>query len=60
MVVHQVVNGEKRPAQICREHELGESLLLRWRREYEARGEDAFLPREATGREVLEQRVAGP
>jgi transposase-like protein len=58
MVVRQVANGEKRPAQICREHDLGESLLLRWRREYEARGEAAFLPREATGREVLEQRVA--
>lgn len=58
MVVRQVANGEKRPAQICREHDLGESLLLRWRREYEARGEAAFLPREATGSEVLEQRVA--
>ena len=58
MVVRQVANGEKRPAQIYREHDLAESLLLRWRREYEARGEAAFLPREATGSEVLEQRVA--
>jgi len=58
MVVRQVATGEKRPAQICREHDLGESLLLRWRREYDARGEAAFLPREATGSEVLEQRVA--
>ncbi len=58
MVVRQVANGEKRPAQICREHDLGEGLLLRWRREYEARGEAAFLPREATGSEVLEQRIA--
>lgn len=58
MVVRQVANGEKRPAQVCREHDLAESLLLRWRREYEARGEAAFLPREATGSEVLEQRVA--
>jgi transposase-like protein len=58
MVVRQVANGEKRPAHICREHDLGESLLLRWRREYEARGEAAFSPREATGTEVLEQRIA--
>ena len=39
------------------DHALGESLLLRWRREYKARGEAAFLPREATGTEVLEQRI---
>ena len=58
MVVRQVANGEKRPAQICREHDLAESLLLRWRREYEARGETAFLPREGTGTEVLEQRIS--
>ena len=58
MVVRQVATGEKRPAQICRERDLGEGLLLRWRREYEARGEAAFSPREATGSEVLEQRIA--
>ena len=41
-VVRQVASGEKRPAQICREHGLAESLLLRWRKEYDARGEAAF------------------
>ena len=43
-VVRQVVSGEKRPAQVCREHGLGEGLLLRWRREYETHGEAAFAP----------------
>jgi transposase len=33
--------GQKRPAQLCREHNLSESVLLRWRKEYEARGEEA-------------------
>ncbi len=32
-VVRQVASGAKRPAQVCREHQLGESLLARWRRE---------------------------
>ena len=43
-VVRQVTSGEKRPAQVCREHGLAGGLLLRWRREYEARGEAAFAP----------------
>jgi transposase-like protein len=56
-VVRQVVSGEKRPAQVCREHQLAESLLLRWRKEYEARGEAAFAPPEGSGA-GLAQRVA--
>jgi putative transposase len=45
-VVKQVESGEKRPAQICREHKLAESSLLKWRKEYVARGEAAFTPRQ--------------
>ncbi len=41
-VAHQVVTGEKRPAQICREHNLANSVLDRWRKEYEQRGEAVF------------------
>jgi transposase len=58
MVVRQVASGEKRPAQICREHNLDESVLLRWRKEYDARGEAAFTPREGAEAAGLEQRVA--
>src|SRR5215212_2923351 len=57
-VVQQVISGEKRPAQVCREHGLGEGLLLRWRREYEARGETAFMPHAPSETETLERRVA--
>ena len=57
-VVRQVATGERRPAQVCREHGLAESLLLRWRHEYEARGEAAFTPRQPDGAEALERRVA--
>jgi transposase-like protein len=57
-VVRQVASGEKRPAQVCREHNLAESLLLRWRREYEARGDRAFGPPDAEGAGRLERRVA--
>ena len=58
MVVRQVAGGEKRPAQICRAHNLDESVLLRWRTEYDARGEAAFTPREGAEPAGLEQRVA--
>jgi len=57
-VVRQIANGEKRPAQVCREHSLTENVLLRWRHEYEARGEAAFTPHGATGAEALERKVA--
>jgi transposase len=40
----QVESGEKRTAQICREHKLAESSLLKWRKEYQTRGEAAFTP----------------
>jgi transposase len=58
-VVQQSASGAKRPAQICREHQLAETVLLRWRREYEERGEAAFTPKQApAGPPSAEQRVA--
>lgn len=58
--VRQVATGQKRPAQLCREHNLAESVLLRWRKEYEARGEEAFTEKQAASsrEEALEARVA--
>ncbi len=56
-VVRQVAHGAKRPAQVCREHGLAESLLLRWRKAYDARGEAAFGSPEETGTRGLEQRI---
>ncbi|MFN8591824.1 MAG: transposase [Thermomicrobiales bacterium] len=57
-VVHQVASGAKRPAQVCREHGVANSVLDRWRQEYAARGEAAFSPREPDGQEALQRRVA--
>lgn len=57
-VVQQVVSGEQRPAQVCREHGLAEGLLLRWRREVAERGDAAFGPPEATSTLALERKVA--
>ena len=57
----QIKSGQKRPAQICREHQLTESLLLRWRREFEQRGESAFSAKETaqvSPTALLEQKVA--
>lgn len=57
-VVRQIATGQKRLAQVCREHQLAESLLLRWRREYEERGEEAFTPKQPSREEALEARIA--
>lgn len=57
----QIHSGQKRPAQLCREHQITEGLLLRWRREYEQRGEAAFSIKEAaevSPTALLEQKVA--
>jgi transposase len=54
-----VATGQKPPAQVCREHNLAESVLLRWRKEYEAGGEEAFTEKQPAPREeALEARIA--
>lgn len=57
-VVQEIATGAKRPAQVCREHGLAESVLSRWRQEYERRGEAAFSPDDTSSTETLEQRIA--
>jgi len=61
--VRQGQRGAKRPSHTAqrapgREHGIAEGLLLRWRREYETRGEEAFLPRQPSHEEALEARIA--
>jgi transposase-like protein len=46
-VVRQLAEGHKRPAQVCREYQLADSVLSRWRKEYAERGEAALRPRRA-------------
>ncbi len=54
----QIATGQKRPAQVCREHNLAESVLTRWRKEYEARGEEAFSQKQVSETTALEARIA--
>jgi transposase-like protein len=37
-VVHQLLTGEKRISQLCREHQLSETLVRRWKEQYECDG----------------------
>ena len=48
-IVRQLANRTKRPAQVCREHQLSKSVGSRWRHEYAERGEAAFTPRAVPG-----------
>ena len=57
-LMHQLASGDKRPAQLCREHGLANSVLDRWRHEYAERGEAAFTPPAADSQEGLERRIA--
>ena len=60
-LVRQIESGQKRFAQLCRQHSLDQSVLSRWRREYQERGESAFLPKqsaEISQTEAFPQRIA--
>lgn len=57
-LMHQLASGARRPAQVCREHGLANSVLARWRAEYAERGEAAFVAREPEGEEALVRRIA--
>jgi transposase len=56
-VVRQITTGQKRPAQVCREYGVAESVLSRWRKEYQERGEAAFSPQSGEST-TQEQRIA--
>ena len=42
-IARQLVTGEKRLSQVCREHGLCQTLVRRWRDQYDQAGEDAWL-----------------
>ena len=56
-IVNQVENGQKTTAQLSREHHQSPSLIHRWRKEVEARGDAAFTD-QARPDPSLEQRIA--
>ncbi|MBW3634018.1 MAG: transposase [Chloroflexi bacterium] len=57
-LMHQLASGAQRPAQMCREHGLANSVLSRWRHEYAERGEGAFAPQQPNSEEALHRRIA--
>ena len=57
-VVGQMAEGHQRPAQACREYQLGESGLSGWRKEYNERGKAAFTPKEGGQKSAQETRIA--
>lgn len=57
-VVLLLANGEKHPAQICREHNLAFNVVSRWRNEYEKLGDEAFLPPASSEPASAEARIA--
>ena len=57
-VVRQAASGEKRPAQLCREYGLAESVLSRWRKEYQEKGEAAFQVSPSGEVTTQEQKIA--
>lgn len=56
--VRQVTTGQKRPAQVCREYGIAESVLSRRRKEYQERREAAFQTPQGEGPTTQEQRIA--
>jgi transposase-like protein len=63
-LMHQIASRAKRPGQVCRAHQLGESVLARWRREYERlprleRAGVAELERAPVRTDTARSRAAG-
>lgn len=52
-VVRQLKSGEKRLAQVCREYSLCQSLVRKWREQYEAKGENAWTEAGAAASRVV-------
>lgn len=57
-IVRQLASGEKRLAQVCREHNLAPSVVSRWRNEYDQRGEEAFRPASSPEPPSVEAKIA--
>jgi transposase len=57
-IVRQLMKGEKRLGQVCREHNLAESLVRRWREQYEQLGENVWLNEPLAVERDAEARIA--
>ena len=59
-VVEEWVSGGKRMAEVCRKYKLSDSLVRRWRKEYERKGPGAWEAGNDSNGELTaaEQRIA--
>jgi transposase-like protein len=55
--VVEALRGEKSAAQICRERDINENLLSRWKQEFVERGAKVFESRHEQKRDGAEQRI---
>jgi len=62
-VVMEVLTGAKQPSEICREHQIAEPVLYRWRKEFLEKGAQIFERRKRVqpedGRIAELERVIG-
>lgn len=56
--IQELLVGEKRASQICRERRVDETTLRRWRLEYEEHGPAAWVPAAAADGVPSEDRIA--
>ena len=56
--VLDVLSGRKTPAQVCREHGLNESILVRWRKQFAERAPEIFASSKSNGVSAEAQRTA--
>jgi transposase len=57
-IVSQIQSGEKRLAQICREHALCETVVRRWVQQHRQQGERAWRQPAAPVERSLQARIA--
>jgi len=57
-VVMQLLTGSKTITELCREHQLKDSLVYRWRDELLARGAQVYGPEPGSGEAAAQVRIA--
>ena len=60
-ICRQITGGEKRLAQICREHGIGASVVERWCDQYKQKGDNSFpgsMDSHEQGQAAAESRIA--
>jgi transposase len=57
-IVSQIQSGEKRLAQLCREHAICETVVRRWVQQHQEQGENAWRSPAAPVERTLQARIA--